>query len=116
MRMDNQMRDYVLRELGCICCLLVGKRPMHAEKHHLLTTGRHGNGKRRGEKATIGICSFHHRGAAAVGTRMAHSLHEQGYGPSLADQARAFRQRFGTDDELLKLQNRLIDRWQRGNV
>jgi hypothetical protein len=109
-------RDFAIREVGCICCRLVGKRPLPTEKHHLLTTGLHGNGKRRGEHATIGLCSYHHRGSAAVGTPRARSLHGQGYGPTLADQARAFRARFGSDEELLTLQNQLLQRWQSGNV
>jgi hypothetical protein len=111
-----EARDFALREIGCICCRLVGKRPMPAEKHHTLTTGLHGNGKRRGEKFVLGLCSYHHRSAAAVGTVMARSLKEQGYGPSLADEPRAFRARFGTDNELLELQDKLIEAWQKGNV
>jgi hypothetical protein len=113
---NNELRDYAIREVGCLACLLVDKRPLPTAKHHLLTTGRHGNGKRRGEKATIGLCDYHHQGASQVGTPRARSLKEQGYGPSLADEPRAFRQRFGTDDELLALQDKLIAGWQRGNV
>lgn len=114
--MNDQLRDFAIREIGCIFCRLAGKRPMPAEKHHQLSTGLHGNGKRKGEKATVGGCGYHHRGAAAVGTQMARSLKEQGYGPSLADEPRAFRQRFGTDAEHLALQNQLIARWKQGNV
>lgn len=114
--MNNELRDFAIREIGCLMCRLMKKRPLATEKHHLLSTGLHGNGKRRGEKATIGGCGYHHRGAAAVGTAMARSLKEQGYGPSLADEPRAFRARFGTDDELLELQNKLIAAWRKGNV
>lgn len=114
--MNNQLRDFAIREIGCIFCLLMRMRSLGVEKHHLLTTGLHGNGKRRGEKATVGGCPYHHRGAAAVGTKLARSYKEQGYGPNYADEPKAFRARFGTDDELLELQNKLIERWQAGNV
>jgi hypothetical protein len=114
--MNDRLRDFAIREIGCLACLLASKRPMPAAKHHLLTTGRHGNGKRRGEKATIGLCDYHHQGAHVVGFQFSRSCKEQGYGPSLADEARAFRQRFGTDAELLELQNKLIAAWQARNV
>ena len=114
--MNNQLRDFAIREIKCICCLLAGKRPMLAEKHHLLTTGLHGNGKRRGEKFTIGLCTYHHRGAHGVGMQYARSCKEEGYGPSLGDEPRAFRQRFGTDDELLELQEKLIKRYMAGHA
>lgn len=114
--MNAQLRDFAIREIGCILCRLMGKRPLPAEKHHLLTTGLHGNGKRRGERETIGACGFHHRGQAAVGTHMARTLRAEGYGPSLADEPRKFRERFGTDDELLALQDNLIEAWEKGNV
>jgi hypothetical protein len=113
---NNQVRDYAIREIQCIACRLIGRRPMPAAKHHLISTGLHGNGKRRGEKATIGLCDYHHQGASQVGTQRARSLKEQGYGPSLADEPRAFRARFGTDNELLALQDKLIEAWQKGNV
>lgn len=106
--MTPAVRDFAIREIGCLACQLAGKRPMPTAKHHLLSTGQHGNGKRRGEKFTIGLCDYHHQGASQVGTRLAKSYREQGYGPSYADEPRAFRAQFGSDDELLELQNKMI--------
>ena len=107
MRADQ--RDFAIRDIGCICCL---QRGIHSEceKHHLLSTGRHGNGKRRGERYTVGLCSYHHQGAKAVGTVAAGQMRDR-YGPSYGDEARAFREAFGDDAMLLEIQDRAIAAW-----
>lgn len=98
------MRDTAIRSVGCICCLRDGSGYVACEKHHLLTTGLHGNGRRRGEEFTIGLCGHHHRGEASGAIKMP--------GPSYADNARQFREVYGSDDDLLILQNELIQRWR----
>jgi len=108
--MNANMRDVAIRDIGCICCLEMGQTSQ-CEKHHLLTTGLHGNGKRRGEQFTIGLCSYHHRGAHAVGGEMARQM-ALSYGPSYADQPRQFREVFGDDENLLRAQNEFIEIWR----
>ena len=49
------MRDFILREIGCVVARLRGMGYVPCDKHHLLSTGRHGNGKRRGEAFTVGL-------------------------------------------------------------
>lgn len=111
----NELRDFAIRDIKCIVCRMRGKPPMEAEKHHLLTTGRHGTGKRRGEQATVGLCTFHHRGAAGVGTGRAAELELMGYGPSYADKPREFRELY-PDSLLLPTQNRFIELWTKGEL
>lgn len=108
--MNAEMRDFAIREIGCICCLIKGRGFVPAEKHHLLTTGLHGNGRRRGEQYTIGLCSYHHQGEKAVGTSEARRLSVLA-GPSYGDEPVLFREEFGTDAELLELQDRAIAAW-----
>lgn len=112
--MRDDLRDFAIREIGCLCCWLAGVGFTPAEKHHQLSTGLHGNGCRLGEQATIGLCGWHHRGAAAVGSAVAPMWLER-CGPSLADHPRAFRDHFGSDVELLAAQNELLAAWQRSN-
>lgn len=100
--MRPDVRDFALREIGCICCLHDGRGYVPCEKHHLLTTGLHGNGKRRGESATVGLCPYHHRG---IGNPADYGT------PSLAREPRAFRAHYGRDDELLKMQDEMIRAW-----
>lgn len=111
--MNANMRDVAIRDIGCIACLKRGIFS-HCEKHHLLTTGLHGNGKRRGEQFTVGLCTYHHRGAHGVGTERAREMRDH-YGPSYADNAGEFRVIFGDDADLLAEQERLLRIW-RGSI
>lgn len=105
--MTPAMRDFAIRELGCIACRMDGRGYVPCEKHHLLTSGRHGNGKRRGERHTIGLCPYHHRGVG----------NPADYGsPSLAREPRRFRELYGEDGPMLVLQNLLIDGWRAGTM
>lgn len=113
--MTPQLRDFALREIGCIVCRLAGRSPMPAAKHHLLTTGFHGNGKRRGEAATVPVCDYHHQGEASVGSYRAALCREFGYGPSYADEPAEFRARY-PDDLLLEATNKALREWQAGTM
>lgn len=106
------LRDYAIREIGCICCWLMGLGKVECEKHHLLSTGLHGNGHRLGERHTIGLCTYHHRGRHGVGSRMAALLRAD-RGPSYADEPREFRAQFGTDAELLAAQDAMIGAFEK---
>lgn len=104
--MRADLRDFALREIGCIVCLERRLGRVECEKHHLLTTGRHGTGKRRGEKFTVGLCQYHHRG---VGTPTAER------GPSYAREPRAFRALY-SDEWLLEEQDRRIAEWKSNTI
>ena len=90
--------------LGCICCRLLegreGELPV-AEIHHLLECGR-----RRGHRFTVGLCFFHHRGVVPYGLCKQGAV--ESLGPSLADGTVPFRRRWGSDDFLLEMTDRLI--------
>lgn len=103
----EQRRDAAIRDIGCIVCLLLGLGFVLCSKHHLLNTGHHGNGKRIGEKATVGLCDYHHQGKLVVGAALSRILYET-RGPSYADNAREFRERW-PDSLLLAEQNRRIE-------
>ena len=104
--MTPAMRDFIIREVGCIVCRHRGLGYVPCEKHHLRTTGKHGTGKRRGEKYTVGLCDYHHRG---IGQPTA------AVGPSYAREPRKFRELY-PDAWLLERQNQLIAEWQRNTI
>jgi len=108
--MKDSRRDFALRSIGCVVCLLLGLGYVPAAKHHLLTTGQHGNGKRIGEKATVPLCDYHHQGRHVVGSAVARALYPT-HGPSYADNAREFRSRW-PDSVLLEETEKRIDQWQ----
>lgn len=104
----EQQRFTQIRAIGCIACIKGSDRGFgRTEVHHLLVGGKHGQ-KRRGHAFTIGLCGWHHQGTRPQG------MHERDgrrvYGPSFKLHARAFREVYGQDDELLAYQNTLIAR------
>ena len=110
----EQSRMDAMKEQGqCVACYQVGlKGTRHIEIHHLLS----GN-KRIGHMATVSLCAWHHRGDTTnivVGgfggaTRSVTSAEATKWiGPSLANGSKPFRAEFGTDKELLELQNALL--------
>lgn len=118
MNRQDIIRDVAIREIGCLATWLRFKEFSPCEKHHLLTTGRHGTGKRRGEQATIGLSTYYHRGYNYSGLQPKFTRAEafDYFGPSYADNARLFRQVFGDDEFLLAEQNRLIAIWRESIV
>ena len=104
--MKPEVRDFAIRDIGCIVCRERGLGYVPCEKHHLTTTGRHGNGKRRGEAYTVGLCAYHHRG---VGEPTAE------VGPSYAREPRRFRELY-PDEWLLDRQNELIAQWRANTI
>lgn len=107
-------------ELGCVACRKNAElRPISCEVHHLLDGGR-----RRGHSFTVGLCQWHHRGVVndlivSEATRFLGGDKKAGlkctvdgttafFGPSLYHDRKAFRERYGTDDELLAYQEELL--------
>lgn len=88
----------------CMACRQNGHPTDMVEIHHLNLDGKAGQ-KRRGHRFTIGLCSWHHRGVVPHGWLF--SGMEAHFGPPLTN-SRKFRFWFGTDDELLATQDRLL--------
>jgi hypothetical protein len=109
---DREHRFRRLKELGCLACWYerVAVQWNPTEIHHLNEGGKAGQA-RRGDEFTVPLCSWHHRGEPPEG--FTASEMRLTHGPSLARHSKAFRERFGTDDELLALTNRRIARLDR---
>lgn len=90
-----------VKEGPCLACLIfTGKKFLGCDAHHLLSGGR-----RIGHLATIGLCPWHHRGVAEF---FAPFHLRECIGPSLMDGSKLFRAAYGTDAELLALQNQVL--------
>lgn len=109
-----ELLDFIIREQGCVVCFALGLGVVACAKHHLLTTGKHGNGKRRGHRAVIGLCDWHHQGRLVVGSALAAVLYQE-RGPSYQDHAREFRARW-PDALLQELQAARIAEWRSRQV
>jgi hypothetical protein len=97
----ERARMDAIKEGPCLCCRMRGLPSFCPEIHHLLS----GN-KRRGHRFTIGTCAWHHRGVVPAGLTRARM--QETHGPSLAHGSKPFHAAFGSDDELLALQDRLL--------
>ena len=99
----EQARFDKMKEQGiCMACYQIGiKGWQYIEIHHLLS----GN-KRIGHMATVSLCSWHHRGVQHEGLSRVDML--ESFGPSLAHGSKPFRAEFGTDKELLDMQNEFL--------
>jgi hypothetical protein len=97
-RMDRIERFAGLKAMGCVACLIMRITPCGNEIHHLNSFG-HAGMERRGDRYTISLGAWHHRGEPPEG--MTATQAEAKYGPSLARSSKRFREKFGSDDELL---------------
>lgn len=104
--LQRNRRFAAIQDAGCIIARKLGLGFVPCEIHHLLTTGRHGNGRRRGDAATVGLNTWSHRGEPFGG--LSASQCRQKFGPSYAREPRAFREHFGSDDELLEYQDAIV--------
>lgn len=102
----NQDRYEALRSIGCIACRIEGQTDCGPVEIHHLNLGGYAGQKRRGDDYTIPLGKWHHRGVSHW--NLHSSVMEQHFGPSLARQSSEFRQRYGTDDELLERVNRMV--------
>lgn len=94
-----------LQDIGCICCSLEGIKNVPADMHHIVDKGyRRLSG---GDKATLPLCPWHHRGDPPPGFSEDTAIHHAG--PSLKLHKRKFIQRYGTERELLVEVDRRIE-------
>lgn len=103
-----------IRRIGCIACLKnqeVGRASAtlvlrRLEIHHLLSGGR-----RIGHEATICLCHYHHQAKFLPYVDYGYKAQADAFGPSLEREPRRFHEMYGTDEELLALQNELLATW-----
>lgn len=96
-----------IRMLPCLACTIDGRLDVcgRTTEHHLNFDGKAGQ-RRRGNDYTIPLGDWHHQGIPKrnwTSKQMAEV-----YGPSLAQQSKAFRHRYGDDDSLLARTNKLL--------
>jgi hypothetical protein len=92
-----------LRRIGCIACAKHGRKS-EIDVHHLVDKGtrKHSGGN----KATLPLCPWHHRGLTCDGW-LCGSMYLI-FGPSLALHKREFKKRYGTERDLLSEVDALI--------
>jgi hypothetical protein len=104
-RQDRERFTIIKQHCGCLCCLLMGWLDVHASIEHITEAGR-----RRGHRASLGLCGWHHFGTCHRGRHKPEMTRD--FGPSLANGRKPFEEYFGDELEiLLPIQNYLLDRF-----
>lgn len=105
---EEASRIVAVKELGlCMACEslravgLAGSDVEGVDFHHM----KSGN-IRRGHMFGVGLCTWHHRRHPFEGATCKEMVVL--FGPSLLDGGKAFAAVFGSDDELLERQNKLL--------
>lgn len=109
--MTPDLRDFALREIGCIVAHLRGLPKIPGSKHHLLTTGQHGTGKRRGEAFTVLLSDWSHQGRVLTEYGWDEATCRAKLGPSYAREAAAFRAQY-PDTLLLQATETALAAWR----
>ncbi len=91
-------RFAAIKEVGCIPCWLEGRSFEPCDIQHVVK-GR----KRLGHSMTYGCCPAHHRGV------FKSKEHERLTGPSLARSPKDYHAKYGSEDELVELCNKMIE-------
>lgn len=108
---DQQARQDRARELGCIACALntvrgeafFGGECGRPEIHHLTKSGR-----QIGQNETVCLGAWHHRAILLPHAKNSNEM-TMCCGPSLAKGSKPFHARYGSNEELLAYQNKLLD-------
>ena len=99
----------ITRYCGCLPCLLMGLKDVHATIEHVTENGRRIGGEEQ-HQWTIGLCEWHHFGVPWEGMTVA-GLQKQ-LGPSLALGRTVFEEAFGDEVKVLvPVQNFLLDQF-----
>lgn len=88
------------RDIGCVCCRQDGRQSEAVANHHIDGMKRVGHG------ASTPECPWHADGIPPDG--MSQEAAIATFGPSRKSDKRAFRNRYGTDAELLAYTNLLL--------
>jgi len=99
---EAKRMDTIKDASECVCCKKRKLLSSYVEIHHLLS----GN-KRMGHMFTVGLCPWHHRGVPMYGYTRRQM--QEIYGDSLAHGSKIFRAQFGSDMDLLEMQNEVLD-------
>lgn len=98
----EKQRFAAIYEVGCIPCWLEGIEFNPCDIQHVVQ-GR----KRCGHSMSYGCCPYHHRGVPLSGCTSRQSAEIAG--PSLARDPKAFHAKYGSEDELVDLCNKMIE-------
>lgn len=106
MKKADSDRMAQIKESGCICTVLLHRKSVPPDVHHLTAGGR-----RLGHQATIGLSPWLHRGIQSGGMSTQEMMGM--FGPSLAHGKREFERFWGSEAGLLDIQNVILGHFEK---
>lgn len=108
---EESRRIEACKEGVCIACYIwqhhdhapAAFSPIYGCDYHHVKSGN----VRRGHMFGFGLCLWHHRGHPPEGWTSRDA--RLWYGPGLMDGGKRFTSTYGSDDELIEVQNRILD-------
>ncbi len=97
-----------IKWIGCVPCLLARMPDSQCDVHHVLAGGI--GSDRMGHDFTYGNCPWHHKGDCW--NRQTPFVMENLLGPSMAREPRLYREAYGTELELIKMQDFLLEAYE----
>ena len=111
MTADELSRIHAAKEMCCIPCYVwarMGRMPMeHVARVSQYDHSKSGN-IRRGHGKGFASCLWHHQRRLEQPGTWTHARMRAHFGPSLLDGSRLFHDTYGSDDELIALQDALL--------
>lgn len=95
----------IMQEIGCVTCYLSSRWGVPADIHHVLSGGR-----RISHSHVLALCPWCHR-SVKPDTKLTTASFKEMYGPALDANPKEFQQRYGTQQELLEIQEALIQKY-----
>ena len=106
----HKHRFEVIKEYsGCVCCLLMGYKDVHASIEHVTERGRRKGKGSEQHDWTIGLDKWHHFGHCWSGQNRQKMIGM--VGPSLAHGRKYFEEYFGPEEILVKIQDLILTRY-----
>lgn len=93
---EREDRFNALQRIGCCVCRIYYQTHSECHIHHLLGLKYRSMGRKASDYDTIGLCPTHHQ-------------HGSAQHPSVHGQPAEFKRRFGSQEELLELTNKMIE-------
>lgn len=103
-------RMSAIKDLPCLPCMLVLYKQVFRKAKQSTVQHVVEGFRRLGHEYTYGSCAYHHLGHNDEG--MSNQKMMGIFGPSLAHGKRTFQGTFGSERNLVKVQNLLLKRWE----
>jgi hypothetical protein len=109
---DDARRLAVIVQIGCLPCLIDGWGGVEATVQHITEGGRRVEDEHQN---TYGSCTWHHLGEVPPSFNGDARAATRRFGPSFYHSKREFAMKYGSERQLVLIQDRLVEEFIRAN-